>query len=105
MCSSFYTRDISIGGGCLLLLADDAECLVRCSPGEDATNGFFVSCLVRQPREELSSLGKRSLLSVSLGTDEGETGERGEATTHMEKSMGGQKRKQPKKKRKISVSA
>ncbi|THH19811.1 hypothetical protein EW146_g1416 [Bondarzewia mesenterica] len=25
----------------------DAAALVRCSPGEDATNGFFVSCFVR----------------------------------------------------------
>ncbi|CAA7266929.1 unnamed protein product [Cyclocybe aegerita] len=24
-----------------------ASCLVRCSPGEDATNGFFVSCFVK----------------------------------------------------------
>ena len=27
---------------------DDAESLVRCSPGEDATNGFFVSMFVRE---------------------------------------------------------
>ncbi|KAJ6570193.1 S-adenosyl-L-methionine-dependent methyltransferase [Mycena vulgaris] len=27
---------------------DDARSLIRCSPGEDATNGFFVSCFVRQ---------------------------------------------------------
>ncbi|GJE94873.1 class I SAM-dependent RNA methyltransferase [Phanerochaete sordida] len=27
---------------------DDAESLVRCSPGEDATNGFFVSLFVRE---------------------------------------------------------
>ncbi|KAJ7116379.1 S-adenosyl-L-methionine-dependent methyltransferase [Mycena epipterygia] len=27
--------------------ADDADSLIRCSPGEDATNGFFVSCFVR----------------------------------------------------------
>ncbi|ESK92331.1 nucleus protein [Moniliophthora roreri MCA 2997] len=27
---------------------DLAESLVRCMPGEDATNGFFVSCFVRQ---------------------------------------------------------
>jgi len=25
-----------------------AESLIRCSPGEDATNGFFVSCFVRK---------------------------------------------------------
>ncbi|KAG1747086.1 S-adenosyl-L-methionine-dependent methyltransferase [Suillus paluster] len=27
----------------------DADSLVRCSPGEDGTNGFFVSCFVREP--------------------------------------------------------
>lgn len=27
--------------------ADSAESLIRCSPGEDATNGFFVSCFIR----------------------------------------------------------
>jgi len=27
---------------------DDADSLVRCSPGEDATNGFFVSCFVKK---------------------------------------------------------
>ncbi|EIM90969.1 S-adenosyl-L-methionine-dependent methyltransferase [Stereum hirsutum FP-91666 SS1] len=26
---------------------DDADSLIRCSPGEDATNGFFVSCFVK----------------------------------------------------------
>ena len=26
---------------------DAASALVRCLPGEDATNGFFVSCFVR----------------------------------------------------------
>ncbi|KAJ7106472.1 S-adenosyl-L-methionine-dependent methyltransferase [Mycena crocata] len=26
---------------------DDAASVIRCSPGEDATNGFFVSCFVR----------------------------------------------------------
>ncbi|KAL1760871.1 S-adenosyl-L-methionine-dependent methyltransferase [Schizophyllum commune] len=31
---------------------DDAEGLIRCLPGEDATNGFFVSCFVRRTEEE-----------------------------------------------------
>ncbi|KAF7312122.1 SAM-MT-RSMB-NOP domain-containing protein [Mycena indigotica] len=36
---------------------DDAQSVIRCSPGEDATNGFFVSCFVkaskkRKTREE-----------------------------------------------------
>ena len=105
MCLRFvYTTDISIGGGCSLLLADDAECVVRCSPGEDATNGFFVSCFVRQSLEELTRLGKRSRPSVNLGNDEGETGERGEGIIHMEKTTDRQKRKRPKKK-KISTES
>ncbi|KAG8932046.1 hypothetical protein FRC02_001735 [Tulasnella sp. 418] len=29
-------------------LGNEAESLVRCSPGEDGTNGFFVSCFVKQ---------------------------------------------------------
>lgn len=42
----------------------DAASLIRCSPGEDATNGFFVSCFVRgEAAVELSNsvvaLGKR----------------------------------------------
>ncbi|KAI6133536.1 S-adenosyl-L-methionine-dependent methyltransferase [Pisolithus croceorrhizus] len=28
-------------------LSDHAESLIRCSPGEDATNGFFVACFVK----------------------------------------------------------
>ncbi|KAF8207171.1 S-adenosyl-L-methionine-dependent methyltransferase [Mycena galopus ATCC 62051] len=35
---------------------EDAAPLIRCSPGEDATNGFFVSCFVR--KEALSNKRK-----------------------------------------------
>ncbi|KAJ7183139.1 S-adenosyl-L-methionine-dependent methyltransferase [Mycena filopes] len=31
-----------------MTVPEDASSLVRCSPGEDATNGFFVSCFVRR---------------------------------------------------------
>ncbi|KAL1697648.1 S-adenosyl-L-methionine-dependent methyltransferase [Schizophyllum commune] len=31
----------------------DAEGLIRCLPGEDATNGFFVSCFVRRTDDEV----------------------------------------------------
>ncbi|KAF5326872.1 hypothetical protein D9619_004374 [Psilocybe cf. subviscida] len=34
-----------------LLHSEDAASLVRCLPGEDATNGFFVSCFVRADAE------------------------------------------------------
>ena len=89
----------------MLLLAGDAECMVRCSPGEDATNGFFVSCFVRQSQGGLTELGKRSRSSVSHGADEVETGERGKGVIHMEESAAGQKRNRPKKKRKNSILA
>ncbi|KAI0661572.1 S-adenosyl-L-methionine-dependent methyltransferase [Cubamyces menziesii] len=36
---------------------DDAESVVRCSPGEDATNGFFVSLFVRDEDVAESSAG------------------------------------------------
>ncbi|KAJ7242784.1 S-adenosyl-L-methionine-dependent methyltransferase [Mycena haematopus] len=36
---------------------EDAAPLIRCSPGEDATNGFFVSCFVR--KEATPSTNKR----------------------------------------------
>ena len=36
----------------LSILADEAEALVRCSPGEDGTNGFFVSMFVREDGDE-----------------------------------------------------
>ncbi|KLO13049.1 S-adenosyl-L-methionine-dependent methyltransferase [Schizopora paradoxa] len=37
--------------------ADDADAVIRCSPDEDQTNGFFVSCFVR---ESPSAVGKSS---------------------------------------------
>lgn len=36
---------------------DDALSLIRCSPGEDATNGFFVSCFIRQVESKKRKLG------------------------------------------------
>ena len=101
MCSLLCAGDISIGGGRLLLLADDAECVVRCSPGEDATNGFFVSCFVRQSQGELTRLGKRSRASVN--DDDGvETVERCKRI-HMEKGADGHKRNRPKRKSSAST--
>ncbi|EGN99084.1 hypothetical protein SERLA73DRAFT_90270, partial [Serpula lacrymans var. lacrymans S7.3] len=35
---------------------DDALSVVRCSPGEDATNGFFVSCFVRKTHQTSDAL-------------------------------------------------
>ncbi|KAI5897760.1 S-adenosyl-L-methionine-dependent methyltransferase [Schizophyllum commune H4-8] len=34
----------------------DAEGLIRCLPGEDATNGFFVSCFVRRADGEMEAV-------------------------------------------------
>ncbi|KAH7106309.1 S-adenosyl-L-methionine-dependent methyltransferase [Auriculariales sp. MPI-PUGE-AT-0066] len=36
---------------------EDATSLIRCMPGEDETNGFFVSCFVR--RSSLSAVGQK----------------------------------------------
>ncbi|TFY60812.1 hypothetical protein EVG20_g7282 [Dentipellis fragilis] len=36
---------------------DEADSLVRCSPGQDATNGFFVSCFVRRGASDPSDFG------------------------------------------------
>ena len=96
---ALYERDINP----LSPLAGDAECVVRCSPGEDATNGFFVSCFVRQSQGGLTKLGKRSRSSVRHSADEVETGERGGGVIHMEKNAAGQKRSRPKKKKKSSM--
>jgi putative methyltransferase len=35
------------------VFSGDADSLVRCSPGEDGTNGFFVSCFIREHHSEL----------------------------------------------------
>ncbi|EIN03703.1 S-adenosyl-L-methionine-dependent methyltransferase [Punctularia strigosozonata HHB-11173 SS5] len=40
---------------------EDADSVIRCSPGEDATNGFFVSCFVKETK---SSGKKRSAESL-----------------------------------------
>lgn len=37
----------------------DAASLVRCTPGEDATNGFFVSLFIRQTQLSVSESRKR----------------------------------------------
>jgi len=50
-----YPEEMESPGNLLLLRTavidgmslDQAEALIRCLPGEDATNGFFVSCFTR----------------------------------------------------------
>lgn len=42
-----------------LIMADLAESVIRCLPGEDKTNGFFVSCFVRETAgDKAGSVGK-----------------------------------------------
>jgi len=48
-------------------VSDDAASLVRCVPGEDRTNGFFVACFVKT-RESLARIGE--LKSSRAVTDE-----------------------------------
>lgn len=40
------------------LLFLDAEALIRCMPGEDHTNGFFVSCFIRKANKFDTSSGQ-----------------------------------------------
>jgi len=80
-------------------LTGDAECVVRCSPGEDATNGFFVSCFVRQSQGGSTKLGKRSRPSVGGGGGEDETSECGEHIIRMERGGNGQKRNRSKRRK------
>ncbi len=49
----FYTLALP---PCWLVTDDreDTDAVVRCSPGEDGTNGFFVSCFVRRSDAHLS---------------------------------------------------
>ncbi|KAI0292127.1 S-adenosyl-L-methionine-dependent methyltransferase [Russula brevipes] len=45
----------------------DTEAVVRCSPGEDSTNGFFVSCFIR--RGARSSTSTRAEAAVDGGSN------------------------------------
>jgi len=48
---------------------DDAESLIRCSPGEDGTNGFFVSCFVRTHITHATEVKvKRKQSTTALGS-------------------------------------
>jgi hypothetical protein len=87
-----------------VLLTDDAECVVRCTPGEDATNGFFVSCFMRQPQGELTKLGKRGRASVKDENGEGGTEERGEGIIHMGKRANQRGGNRSRKKKRGSTS-
>ena len=84
-------------------LTGDAECVVRCSPGEDATNGFFVSCFVRQSQDGPTRVGKRSRPSIEDGSGGDETREWGEHIIRTERDGVGQKRNRSKR-RKSSAS-
>jgi len=48
----------------------DTEAIVRCSPGEDGTNGFFVSCFVRRGDAPLS-VGKAEMAAAGRNHDPG----------------------------------
>jgi putative methyltransferase len=52
------------------LMKDDASSLVRCLAGEDATNGFFVACFVKDERgglEHSSITQKRKMATTATG--------------------------------------
>ncbi|KAJ6577367.1 S-adenosyl-L-methionine-dependent methyltransferase [Mycena capillaripes] len=73
-----------------MAVPEDAISLIRCSPGEDATNGFFVSCFVR--KEPAAPSNKRK---VEAGDQE----EDGEGPVDVTLP----KRKKKKKKRKSTA--
>jgi len=83
-------------------LTGDAECVIRCSPGEDATNGFFVSCFVRQSQGGSTKLGKRSRPSVIDANGEGATRECGERIIRTERGGSGQKLNRSKRRKSSS---
>ncbi|KAL0577649.1 hypothetical protein V5O48_004338 [Marasmius crinis-equi] len=75
-----------------------AECLVRCMPGDDKTNGFFVSCFIRDTssgeEHTVDKPHKRKLKNESDELDEGEGAQIGD----------GPRKKKRKKKKKLSQS-
>ncbi|KAI0635749.1 S-adenosyl-L-methionine-dependent methyltransferase [Trametes polyzona] len=70
----------------------DAESVVRCSPGEDATNGFFVSLFVRRSEEDVA--GGSGETKKRKAAEDSEDGRRQPAA----------KRKRKKKKAKAAVA-
>ncbi|KAJ7722752.1 S-adenosyl-L-methionine-dependent methyltransferase [Mycena maculata] len=74
-----------------MAVPEDAESLIRCSPGEDATNGFFVSCFVR-------GVAQSKKRKVDTQDDEEDEGDEGVEVTEMSK-----RKKKKKKKQKQSI--
>lgn len=87
--------------------ADDADSLIRCSPGEDATNGFFVSCFVKSiPDQAQGSLHPEYESSPPSGTTELVKRKRTESdglTGDSGQSSGTKKKKKKRKTRKSSL--
>jgi putative methyltransferase len=68
---------------------DQASAVIRCSPDEDATNGFFVSCFARGNTDtELSHDGLKRKADIEVEDSEHKA-----------------KKKRPKKKKKKIISA
>lgn len=57
----FFSRCKLLKFSLLVPVQEDTEAVVRCSAVEDATNGFFVSCLVRQAEEIVVTRRKSTL--------------------------------------------
>lgn len=59
--------------GVLNILDDEGtESVIRCSPKEDATNGFFVACFVRRGAEMMSITSGKRRLSGNTGSNTGD---------------------------------
>lgn len=52
------------------LTRDQAKCLIRVHPDEDATNGFFVACFERKVRHE-NELPSKSPIEIKINVPEG----------------------------------
>ena len=71
----------------------DAAALVRCSPGEDATNGFFVSCFVRgdssvtDPTERKDPQHTSKKRHVMEGSGDNALLEQGKGRRHKKRKM------------------
>ncbi|KAJ7284670.1 S-adenosyl-L-methionine-dependent methyltransferase [Mycena rebaudengoi] len=76
--------------------AEDAASVIRCSPGEDATNGFFVSCFVRRGSQNSDSAAVSKKRKADVD-DEGEGTELADPDADVKEARQRKKKKKAKK--------
>ena len=62
-------RNLSYVRAAIYMSSPDAEAVVRCVPGDDHTNGFFVSCFIRKGSQESANGHKVDALSRKRSAD------------------------------------